>query len=436
MRAWRGLGIVVFSLVAAPAAWSATSPSLGNTLLPYVGSESFNPALAPIRGSFAHGPAVTLPLGTVGMLRGTHNPLGLQRDPDTFLERFDALAFYEQLIHPGRFLITLPQSPEAVRLIVGADQIAVTDEDGEGLDLRSVAGGRGIAVPRSPLVPAPIVSLPYRAGPLHMRSGVFIGETGHSLQPNAAFEELLAGEPQTRGKEYRVTASAGLAAGLSQSATLAGEIPVPSADLRLIPAVRAVGFLLLAYADAESATSLVLPGDNQVPTTSASAELFYLYPGTGFGGGGRVDVGLLLEGEGFTGGIGMLNLLGAVAAQGHERSLNRGFALQESAWSHFGADPSFVVHGAYRIALGRWSLYLLADSGYGRTAKAHGGVVVAGPRVHVALGGGWRGSPEAGAGIALRLGPVWIETSLTYHQAAFTEEPIIGAALSVAGAAR
>jgi hypothetical protein len=378
--------------------------------------------------------AVRLPTGLLGLLRPGSNPFLYSSDRGAFIASFDALSFLDQAAQPGLFLLDPPQSPEQVLISVSSQEISVTGGNGESIPLGMRPGTHGISVFATPLVPPPSIGIGLRYGPLALESGLFWGGGDYALTPNEALQEVLDGGPVGGFTEYSVTAAASAQAGLSQSVTLLYRLPWGCPSWRIQGAVRAVLFYAAAAGRVELRGGTRTGAGGLPETVFAQSDLFYFYPGTGFGTGARIDAGLAALHDRLLLGLGVLNILGVSRYTGMRRGLEELFIGEptQDSMDFAGSLPELSVHAAWSAAVGpAGSLTLMADVGYPRTLAAHCAAAYRQGKVLVESGIGWEGALRYDVSIGVLMARWFAEMDLSARQALFSGDIVHGLGLSI-----
>jgi len=344
------------------------SPASG-AVLPRPEASEHNPA-------FAFLPPISdiplgrrLPVGPAGLLMPRRNPLLYWSDPETFRREFDFLSFYDQLYSPLEFLIHPSRSPEEVRFVIDGEQLRLETDGGESMRYGSTPGTAGIALPRSALIPPPLLSYSLRRGRWYSRTGLFFSSSGYRIAPDKNLRAVLGGEPLEPDSRYEAEAQVALDSGLSSSISYALRLPteVPRYNFSLVP--RLTGYYRLAYAELDYRLS-TLTGESALPGSFRSeASALYLYPGEGWGGGGRFDLGTAVTAPPWRFGVSLLNIYGLDLLEGRRLDVQNlepeGGAATERL-VNAGSDPLLFASAAIEGRAGRLKLVAGVNGGVHR----------------------------------------------------------------------
>ncbi len=375
---------------------------------------------------------IRVPVGLLGFLRPASNPFLYVSDRSRFITSFDVLAFVDQMAQPWLLLLDPPQSPEDVVISVSSEEITVAGGSGEPIRFGTRPGTRGISKFATPLIPPPFLGIMWTGGPLLFETGLFWGGGDYACTPNEHLDEVLSGDPVKDETEYTVSATASVQGGLSQSATLLFPLPSKLPSWRIQGAVRAVLYYTTAAGRIELRAGTRTGIGGSPDTVFAESDLFYFYPGKGFGFGGRIDAGIAATHGRILVGLGFLNLIGVSRYSGLHQ------AVEKVSWRDPGKDtvdfagslPEAVLHAAWIIETGRRStLILLADVGYPGTPAGHIAAAFRWRRLLFESGFGWDGAIRYDAGVGLLAGKFFFEVGMSAHQAPFSDEMIHGLGL-------
>ena len=448
-------GTVVLALMCGfSLAQSVRSLGMAGLVLPGPEAAYLNPAYAAYpAGQYGSERGLRLPLGLLGLvLRPESNPLpGLSGLANLTKENspFDFLTFYNQLTYPNEFLIN-PASSRAflnpntgypeIQIVVEANGIRITDYRGNPIPLDLELGEVGVAATKA-LTPAPLLRVPFSlADNLFLDLGIFAGGFGLGLSPNDSLRQALRSGQLSPNSEYAAVLStstqSGISLGFGYAARLP-DLPIPNlAPLKLYLGSRGEAFYGLTYLEGNLSIGLQTDSQgrfdpNRPPVYRGT--VFYSVPGSGNGFGVRADLGVVIETQSATLGLGIRNLLGFVRWSGTELRWNGnpGDPVSSQAErSSFGFVPAFFLNAATQVPLEAGTLLLGGDLGYqSRLYGRIGGEYSFGPaRLRAGLGfdNGLRfglGAGFVGAGFSL-------DTALTTHRAPIVGDTVFGLALS------
>ena len=449
-------GTVVLALMCGfSLAQSVRSLGMAGLVLPGPEAAHLNPAYAAYpAGQYGSEQGLRLPLGLLGLvLRPESNPLpGLSGLANLTKENspFDLLTFYNQLTYPNEFLIN-PASSRAflnpntgypeIQIVVEANGIQITDYRGNPIPLDLELGEAGVAATKA-LTPAPLLRVPFSlADNLFLDLGIFAGGFGLGLSPNDSLRQALRSGQLSPNSEYAAvlstSAQSGISLGFGYAARLP-DLPIPNlAPLKLYLGSRGEAFYGLAYLEGNLSIGLQTDSQgrfdpNQPPIYRGT--VFYSVPGSGNGFGVRADLGVVIETQSATLGLGIRNLLGFVRWSGTELRWNGspGDPVSSQAErSSFGFVPAIFLNAATQVPLEAGTLLLGGDLGYqSRLYGRIGGEYSFGPaRLRAGLGfdNGLRfglGAGFVGAGFSL-------DTALTTHRAPVVGNTVFGLAVSL-----
>ena len=448
-------GTVVLALMCGfSLAQSVRSLGMAGLVLPGPEAAYLNPAYAAYpAGQYGSERGLRLPLGLLGLvLRPESNPLpGLSGLANLTKENspFDLLTFYHQLTYPNEFLIN-PASSKAflnpntgypeIQIVVEANGIQITDYRGNPIPLDLELGEVGVAATKA-LTPAPLLRVPFSlADNLFLDLGIFAGGFGLGLSPNDSLRQALRSGQLSPNSEYAAvlstSAQSGISLGFGYAARLP-DLPIPNlAPLKLYLGSRGEAFYGLTYLEGNLSIGLQTDSQgrfdpNRPPVYRGT--VFYSVPGSGNGFGVRADLGVVIETQSATLGLGIRNLLGFVRWSGTELRWNGnpGDPVSSQAErSSFGFVPAIFLNAATQVPLEAGTLLLGGDLGYqSRLYGRIGGEYSFGPaRLRAGLGfdNGLRfglGAGFVGAGFSL-------DTALTTHRAPIVGDTVFGLALS------
>ncbi len=432
------------------------SLGMAGLVLPGPGAAYLNPAYAAFpAGLYGFDAGFQLPVGLLGLvLRPESNPLPALSNLSNLTNEnspFDALSFYDQLSHPFQFLIN-PASSKAfinpntgypeIQIEVEAGGIRITDYQGNPINLDLGLGTPTGVGSSKALTPGPIFRIPLSLGSnLYLDFGLFAGGFGLGLSPNQELRRALQRGNLEPNTEYALILNGSAQAGLSLGfgyATRLPDLPIPDfGTARLYAGTRGEAFYGLAYLEGNGSVGVQTNAQgqfdpNQPPIYRGS--VFYTLPGNGSGFGARADVGVVMETQGTTVGLGIRNALGFARWSGTELrwdGTSSNPISGQSERSSFGFVPAFFLNAATRLPLEVGTLIVGGDLGYeaslfGRLGAEYG----LGPaRVRAGLGfdNGFRFGLGAGF-----VGPGFtLDAALTTHRAPIVGNTVFGIALSL-----
>ncbi len=250
--------------------------------------------------------------------------------------------------------------------------------------------------------------------------------------PNEPLQEVLDGGPVEDDTEYTVSAAASVQSGLSQSVILLFPLLPGFLSWRIQGAVRAVLFYAAAAARVELRTGTITGAVGSPETVFAESDIFYFYPGNGYGIGGRIDTGIVATRGRFLIGLGFLNLLGISSYNGLHQTVESVFGGEpvNEAVYFAGSLPEAVLHAAWIIETGpRSTVILMGDVGYPRTLAGHCAVAFRWGKLLLESGFGWEGAVRYDVGVGLSTGRFFVEVGMSAHQAPFSDEIVHGLGL-------
>lgn len=432
------------------------SLGMAGLVLPGPGAAYLNPAYAAFPGGlYDADQGFQLPIGLLGLiLRPESNPLpalgGLSNLTDQN-SPFDVLTFYDQFTQPYRFLIN-PASSRAfinpstgypeIQINIDASGLQITDYQGNPINL-DFGLGTPVGVGSSKaLTPGPLFRIPFSLGNnLYLDFGLFAGGFGLGLSPNDSLRQALRSGQLQPNTEYALnltgTAQAGISVGFGY-ATRLPDVPIPDfGAAKLYVGTRGEAFYGLAYLEGSFSAGVQTNAQgqfdpNQPPVYRGS--VFYTIPANGSGFGARADVGVAMEAQGTTVGLGIRNAIGFARWSGTELRWDGTSSNPISGQgerSSFGFVPAFFLNAATRVPLEVGALLVGGDLGYEASLYGRvGGEYSLGPaRFRAGLGfdNGFRFGVGAGF-----VGPGFtVDTALTTHRAPIVGNTVFGIALSL-----
>ncbi|MCL6529479.1 MAG: TetR family transcriptional regulator [Meiothermus ruber] len=453
----RLVGVMVFILMCG-FSWSQGVRSLGMAGLVLPGPEAayLNPAYAAYpAGRYGSDQGFRLPVGLLGLLlRPESSPLPALSGLSNLTNEnspFDLLTFYDQLTHLNEFLINPASSrtfinpdtgyPE-IQINVAANGIQVTDYQGNPIPLDLGLGSQTSISSTKALTPAPLFRVPLALeNNLYLDFGAYAGGFGLSLSPNASLRQALQGSQLQPNTEYAVITNASAQAGLSLGfgyASQLPDLPIPEVGLtKVYVGARGEAFYGLTYLEGNFSIGVQTDAQgqidpNQPPVYRGTA--FYTIPGNGNGFGARADLGVVVEAQGTTVGLGIRNALGFARWSGTELQWNGSSASPTSTPSErssFGFVPAFYLNAATQVPLETGTLLVGGDLGYeGSLFGRIGGEYSLGP-ARFRAGLGFDNGFRFGLGAGFVAPGFSLDTALTTHRAPIVGHTVFGIALSL-----
>ncbi|MGQ9754096.1 MAG: TetR family transcriptional regulator [Thermaceae bacterium] len=448
------IALLILSAAGVSGAQGVRSLGMGGLVLPGPGIAHLNPAYAAYPGGRYGGDGgFVLPLGLLGLLlRPEANPLpGLDSPSNLFREDspFDLLTFYDQLTHLDSFLLNPPSSgafinpdtgyPE-IQIRISAQGVEITDYQGNpiALDL----GGLVPPPPGPSASSAPLLRLPFSIGDhFSLGIGVVADVGGIRLSPNEYLQKALEERKLEANTEYAVSTHARAQAGLSLDFNFATPLPeLPDlgfGPLKVYLGTRGEVFYGLGQVSVEGFSVGFKTDDQAQPSQQVyNGKVFYAYPGAGGGFGGRADLGVVLEVQDFTLGVGLLNLLSGSQWSGTElvwenKSDPRDFTSRPAERGGFAFAPSLFFNLATQVPLEVGSLFLGADLGIGDRVYGHLGGEYALGIFRLRTGLGFDEGVRLGLGAGLAMPGFSLDAALTTHRAPIVGETVYGIAASL-----
>lgn len=432
------------------------SMGMAGLVLPGPGAASLNPAYAAFpTGLYGSDTGFQLPIGLLGLvLRPESNPLPALGGLSNLTNEnspFDLLTFYDQFNHPFQFLIN-PASSKAfinpdtgypeIQIELEAGGVRITDYQGNPINLDLGLGTPTGVGSSKALTPSPIFRVPFSLGSnLYLDFGLFAGGFGLGLSPNPELRRALQQSSLEPNTEYALILNGSAQAGLSVGfgyATRLPDLPIPDfGTARLYAGTRGEAFYGLAYLEANGSVGVQTNAQgqfdpNQPPVYRGS--VFYTLPGSGSGFGARADVGVVMESQGTTVGLGIRNALGFARWTGTELRWDGSSSNPISGQgerSSFGFVPAFFLNAATRLPLEVGTLIVGGDLGYetGLFGRIGGEYSLGPARIRAGLGldNGFRFGLGAGF-----VGPGFtLDAALTTHRAPIVGNTVFGIALSL-----
>lgn len=432
------------------------SMGMAGLVLPGPGAASLNPAYAAFpAGLYGSDTGFQLPIGLLGLvLRPESNPLPALGGLSNLTNEnspFDLLTFYDQFNHPFQFLIN-PASSKAfinpdtgypeIQIEVEASGIRITDYQGNPINLNLGLGTPTGVGSSKALTPSAIFRVPFSLGSnLYLDFGLFVGGFGLGLSPNPELRRALQQGSLEPNTEYALILNGSAQAGLSLGfgyATRLPDLPIPDfGTARLYAGTRGEAFYGLAYLEANGSVGVQTNAQgqfdpNQPPVYRGS--VFYTLPGNGSGFGARADVGVVMESQGTTVGLGIRNALGFARWTGTELRWDGSSSNPISGQgerSSFGFVPAFFLNAATQLPLEVGTLIVGGDLGYETGLFGRiGGEYSLGP-ARIRAGLGFDNGFRFGLGAGL-VGPGFtLDAALTTHRAPIVGNTVFGIALSL-----
>jgi len=432
------------------------SIGMAGLVLPGPGAAYLNPAYAAFpAGLYGSDTGFQLPIGWLGLiLRPESNPLpalGGLSNLTSENSPFDVLTFYDQFTHPYEFLIN-PASSRAfinpatgfpeIQINIDATGIQITDYQGNPINLDLGLGTPAGVGSSKALTPGPLFRIPFSLGNnLYLDFGLFAGGFGLDLSPNDNLRQALRSGQLEPNTEYALnlntSAQAGISVGLGY-ATRLPDLPIPDfGTARLYAGTRGEAFYGLAYLEGSGSVGFRTNAQGQYDTNQPPAyrgSVFYTIPGNGSGFGARADIGVVMEAQGTTVGLGIRNALGYARWSGTELRWDGTSSNPISGQgerSGFGFIPAFFLNAATRLPLEIGALIVGGDLGYEASLFGRiGGEYSLGP-ARIRAGLGLNNGFHFGLGAGF-VGPGFtIDTALTTHRAPIVGSTVFGIAMSL-----
>lgn len=432
------------------------SLGMAGLVLPGPGAAYLNPAYAAFPGGlYGADQGFQLPIGLLGLvLRPESNPLPALGGLSNLTNEnspFDLLSFYDQTTHLSEFLIN-PASSRAfinpntgypeIQISVDATGIQITDYQGKPIQLDLGLGTPTGVTSNKGLTPAPLFRIPVSLeSNLFLDFGLFAGGFGLGLSPNDSLRQALQSGQLQPNTEYALnltgTAQAGLSVGFGY-ATRLPDVPIPDfGPAKLYVGTRGEAFYGLSYLEGNFSAGVQTNAQGQFDPNQPPiyrGNIFYTIPGNGNGFGARADIGVVMEAQGTTVGLGIRNALGFARWSGTELRWDGTSSNPISAQgerSSFGFVPAFFLNAATRIPLEVGALMIGGDLGYesGLYGRVGGEYSLGPARFRAGLGfdNGFRFGLGAGF-----VGPGFtVDTALTTHRAPVVGNTVLGIALSL-----
>lgn len=432
------------------------SLGMAGLVLPGPEAQYLNPAYAAYpAGQYGSDQNFRLPVGLLGLLfRPESSPLPALSGLSNLTNEnspFDLLTFYDQFTHLDEFLIN-PASSRAfinpntgypeIQINVAANGIQVTDYQGNPIPLDLGLGSTSGVASTNALTPAPLFRIPVSLeNNLYLDLGLYAGGFGLGLSPNDDLRQALRSGQLQPDTLYALILNANAQAGISVGfgyATRLPDLPVPDlGSAKLYVGTRGEAFYGLAYLEGNFSIGVQTDAQgqidpNQPPVYNGTA--FYTIPGSGNGFGIRADLGVVMEVQGTTVGLGIRNALGYTRWTGTElqwsgSSMNPTSAPGER--SSFGFVPAFFLNAATQLPLEAGSLMVGSDLGYaGNLYGRIGGEYSLGP-ARFRAGLGFDNGFRFGLGAGL-VGPGFsLDAALTTHRAPIVGNTVFGIAMSL-----
>ncbi|WP_018467907.1 hypothetical protein [Calidithermus timidus] len=413
---------------------------LGGLILPGPEAAPYNPAYAAYPPTYAEEEGFRLPLGLLRLalpLFPETNALAYFYDRQSFKQRFDALSFYDQLTHLDSFLFNPARSPDEVVFSIGQNEIGVTDGQGNPLNLDFSVGGGGRMA--SALTPPALLRLPLQTDVpgLGLELGFILGSGGIGVEANEELEQAVRTGDLSRCRSATPSpcaltgrSNAMSAVGLNLAyATLLPELPDFAG--KVYAGVRGEGFYGLGYLEAQATARPTFDSNGNPNGSDYEVRYFYSTPGNGQGFGLRADLGVVVDYQEYTFGLGLSNVVGFARWSGTEVTLLNGSSSESPALRQSGGfAPVVFLNGAYRLPLEEGSLLVGADFSSADGSFHLGAEYALGP-YRLRAGAGLEGGFKFGLGGGVRLEGLNLDAALTVHQAPVVRGTVYGLALSV-----
>jgi hypothetical protein len=428
---------------------------MAGLVLPGPGAAYLNPAYAAFpAGLYGSDQGFQLPVGLLGLLlRPESNPLPALSGLSNLTDKnspFDVLSFYDQFTHLGEFLIN-PASSRAfinpntgypeIQINVDATGIRVTDYQGNPIHLDLGLGTPAGVASSKALTPTPLFRIPFSLDSnFYLDLGLFAGGFSLGLSPNESLRQALRSGQLQPNTEYALNLSGSAQAGLSLGfgyATRLPDVPIPDfGPTKLYVGGRGEAFYGLAYLESNLSAGVQTNAQGQLDPNQPPVyrgAVFYTTPGNGNGYGARADIGVAMEAQGTTVGLGIRNALGFARWSGTELRWNGSSnpISGQGERSSFGFVPAFFLNAATQVPLEVGTLMVGGDLGYetGLYGRVGGEYSLGPARLRAGLGfdNGFRFGLGAGF-----VGPGFtLDAALTTHPAPIVGNTVFGIALSL-----
>ena len=390
-------------------------PALAGAELPYSSGWYRNPALQNQNYPDNVFPAgKPIPIGFLNLLNPSNFPYEiLNNDISSDLD-FDLLSAYVQASNPNLLILNLPESPEEVFISISKEYIRITDETGNFIPLENLSGQGAFSVNQTSLIPKPLYSISTGWENVFIGIGLFEGTSGFTY----SFENALASDSDqaeiSPGDSLQLSGSISARAGIFEYINLITNPIRLTEGMNLSLAARLFCYQSLVSVEGSAAFDVTVAENYLFSDYSSEVDLFYYYPGKGYGLGVRMDLGSVLIAGNFTFGVSLLNIIGL--------DYSSGLRLAEDAYvadSVFNASfrPYVLGHFSYIFKTGEdITIIPLIDIGYGKSIFYH----VAGSAffkdVSIKAGIGFEDRVKTAFGIGFNIGSCIIESGIAVQQ--------------------
>jgi hypothetical protein len=393
--------------------------------VPQPASAEYNPAFGFIPDIQQTAADSRIPGGFLGLLVPQRNPFLFFTDREKFRRNFDFLSFYDQLHSPYEFLITPSVSPEELNIII-EDNILRIDTGSKGnLKFSSSPGSGGVSLPGSPLIPMPLVRYILKSEHWINSTGIFAGSSGYRITPNHTLQDLLEGESMEPSTNYRIDGQIAVDSGISNSSSFLISLPAESSFGSWFLVPRLTLYARIAYAEIDSRINVHTDLQGLPESVDSNTSAFILYPGKGYGGGARIDLGTALLSDPWRFGVSILSLYGIDIMKGEKYEADNLSIETEGT-------PELLIESDIAPLVFASASYLLNIRQSGLLIGINGGIHQEFSLVNLLIRlekgkwigdvhGGWQGIWNFGAGISYIYGSRTAGLTCSIHTSPFTD---------------
>lgn len=398
--------------------------SMAGAVLPYSTDWYRNPALQnkelPLH---VFTTSTAIPLGLMMILNPATFPYELlegEINPDLDV---DLLSMYIQLSNPFLMITNPPESPGEVSFNISQQKIQIQDDLGNPIPIESIPGKGAFSVSGTPLIPPPVFSLQTGWDNVFIGLGVFGGTSGISFIYDDNFKAMLSQMEIEPGDSTSIKAEFSSRAGLFEYINIISEPVYLFNDLEIEFAGRLLLYQILAELNASASIDLEIVEDYILSEFESKIDLFYYYPGIGFGVGARLDFGSVLKFSNWTIGISILNALGMEYSDGLSLQDDI-FVAVNNFYSPF--KPYFFLHGSYFLRMNDALTFIpIIDLGYGKTLFTHAALAVFWKNLSFKIGFAYEDRIKTALGAGIKIGCFSIESGVVMQQSVF-DKMLIG----------
>ena len=392
--------------------------SLAGASLPYSNDWYRNPALqnkeCPAAIFTAPHP---IPVGLFALLNPKLFPYELVSGSISSDSDFDLLSLYIQLNNPLTVILNLPESPEEVYFYISNANIEIRDGNGERLPVSSIPGQGTFSLNETPLIPAPVFSFRLNFDNIFIGTGLFGGTSGISFLYNdqllKIFDQMEIKPEDSPSFEMHFSSRAGVFEYINAvSAPLS-----PSDKIEIQFAGRLFLYQVLAEISSSYYFDIEVRQNYLTSEFESQFEMFYFYPGTGYGIGSRLDFGTVADIGNWRLGLSFLNLAGIEYSKGL-RLADELYISDANFFYSF--RPYTVFHISYFYENGKnLTLIPVLDLGYGKTFFVHSAVAMYWKDFCIKSGIAWEDRLKGTIAFGAGLKSFSIETGLLLQQSVF-----------------